>query len=61
VALPNRLRIGIPGLALIALLVFLIGMRFYPLEAGKARELRAEFDRLHAQCGMGEGAGGGTA
>ncbi len=42
------LRIGIPGLAVAALLVFLIAMRFYPLGAEQVRELRRKLEQRGA-------------
>lgn len=42
------LRIGIPGLAVAALLVFLAAMRFYPLGSEQVRAMRDELERRHA-------------
>lgn len=53
------LRIGIPGLALASLLVFLVAMRFYPLGAEQVRAMRRELERRHAaQDPRGDAPGG---
>jgi GPH family glycoside/pentoside/hexuronide:cation symporter len=47
------LRIGIPGLALCCLIVFLIAMRFYPLGAEQVRELRRKLEQKAVEPGRG--------
>jgi len=52
------LRVGIPGLALVCLLVFLVAMRFYPLGAARVREIQRQLGERHA---VRHGTGGGAA
>jgi glycoside/pentoside/hexuronide:cation symporter, GPH family len=49
------LRIGIPGLALAALLVFLVAMRFYPLGAEQVRAMRRQLEQRHAAADAPDG------
>ena len=54
------LRIGIPGLALAALLVFLVAMRFYPLGSEQVRAMHGELEKRHAGHGTDGVARGGA-
>jgi len=57
------LRVGVPGLTLVALAVFLAGMRFYPLGRKRIGEMAVLLEALHGKQGARDGAplGGPTA
>jgi Na+/melibiose symporter-like transporter len=37
------------GLSLVALIIFLVAMRFYPLGKAKIEEMRAQLEKLHLE------------
>ena len=43
------LRWGMFGLSLVALIIFLVAMRFYPLGKAKIEEMRAQLEKLHLE------------